>query len=99
MFRSLTYPGNVRELKNLVERAILMCGDTIDASDLKRCVADATAIIPRQTADTATVSGSESALIRETLAACRGNITAAATRLGITRQALYRRIEKYGISI
>lgn len=99
VFRSLTYPGNVRELKNLVERAILMCGDTIDAQDLKRCVADATAIIPRQTADTATVSGSESALIRETLAACRGNITAAATRLGITRQALYRRIEKYGISI
>lgn len=98
VFRSLPYPGNVRELKNLVERAILMCGDTVDGAGLRRCVADAP-VVPQSGTETSTVSGNESALIRETLAACHGNITAAATRLGITRQALYRRIEKYGISV
>lgn len=98
VFRSLPYPGNVRELKNLVERAILMCGDTVDGAGLRRCVVDAP-VVPQSGTEISTVSGNESALIRETLAACHGNITAAATRLGITRQALYRRIEKYGISV
>ena len=41
----------------------------------------------------------EKKLVQDTLAACMGNISAAAAKLGITRQALYRRIEKYGVKI
>ncbi|MDE7388997.1 MAG: helix-turn-helix domain-containing protein, partial [Muribaculaceae bacterium] len=41
----------------------------------------------------------EQALIEQTMADCGGNVSRAAARLGLSRQALYRRIEKYGILI
>lgn len=96
--RSLQYPGNIRELKNLVERAILMCGETIDLRGLKRSVEYAPVTQPNLSSSS-TVSNNEKKLVQDTLAACMGNISAAAAKLGITRQALYRRIEKYGIKI
>jgi len=95
--RSLPYPGNIRELKNLVERAIIMCGDTIGADGLRRCVSFAPAM--PQNNQSATVLDNEKQLVQEALQACNGNISAAAAKLGITRQALYRRIEKFGIRI
>ena len=96
--RSLQYPGNIRELKNLVERAILMCGETVDLRGLKRSVEYAPVTQPNLSSSS-TVSNNEKKLVQDTLAACMGNISAAAAKLGITRQALYRRIEKYGIKI
>lgn len=96
LLRSMPFPGNIRELKNLVERAILMCGSTVDDSGLRKCLNFAPEMAPTGTEST-TLSSNEKALIKEALAECHGNITAAAQRLGLTRQALYRRIEKYGI--
>lgn len=96
LLRSMLFPGNIRELKNLVERAILMCGSTVDDSGLRKCLNFAPEMTPTGTEST-TLSSNEKALIQEALAECHGNITAAAQRLGLTRQALYRRIEKYGI--
>ena len=96
LLRSMPFPGNIRELKNLVERAILMCGSTVDDSGLRKCLNFAPDMALTG-AESTTLSSNEKSLIQEALAECHGNITAAAQRLGLTRQALYRRIEKYGI--
>lgn len=98
MLRAQQFPGNIRELKNLVERAILMFGDQIGEAELHKAISSGP-IMHISAANQATIGGHERAMIQEALAACGGNITQAATRLGISRQALYRRIEKYGIDL
>ncbi|MDE6514156.1 MAG: sigma-54 dependent transcriptional regulator [Muribaculaceae bacterium] len=96
LLRSQPFPGNIRELKNLVERAILMFGDRIGEPELRKAIAGGPTM---QAPNSATIGDHELAMIKEALAACQGNITQAAARLGISRQALYRRIEKYGIDL
>ncbi|HET7779205.1 MAG TPA: helix-turn-helix domain-containing protein, partial [Rudaea sp.] len=88
---SHTWPGNVRELKNAIARASLLCRDgTIQASDLG-LVARAPA--PRSLADVEP----DRAAIEAALARARGVISQAAAELGLSRQALYRRLEKLGL--
>ena len=96
----LPFPGNIRELKNLVERTILVSGKAIlDASDF-----DAQYLRqddPKATG--ASLSGMtldeiERQTILHTLERCKGNLSQVATALGISRAALYRRLEKYGIN-
>ncbi|MGP8187642.1 MAG: sigma-54-dependent transcriptional regulator [Terracidiphilus sp.] len=89
-----SWPGNVRELEHAVERAVLMChGDEVEPSDL--------AIAPgragTQSFDSMSIDEMESMLIRKVLRRCNGNISQAAEALGLSRAALYRRIEKYGL--
>jgi len=88
------WPGNVRELEHTVERAVLLCrGDEIDPANL--------AITAARTAtpsfDKMSIDEVESLLIRKVLRRCDGNISQAADVLGLSRAALYRRIEKYGL--
>jgi DNA-binding NtrC family response regulator len=84
------WPGNVRELRNCVERAkLLTTGRLVSAADLN---------LP----PTHRPAGVESdALTREAIEAslrrARGNISRAAQSLGLSRQALYRRMERFGI--
>jgi DNA-binding NtrC family response regulator len=90
------WPGNVRELKNVMQRAGLLCGgDEIKAADLGLPVVAAAAA-----ADMAT-NASEAEPDRETieltLAKANGVIAQAAAELGLSRQALYRRMERLGI--
>lgn len=87
----LPYPGNIRELKNLVERSILISGKRrMDAADL--CLTDMPAM------DVAvTLSDNERQMIQKALHDARGNLSQAAARLGISRQALYRKMEKLSI--
>ncbi|HET7065539.1 MAG TPA: sigma-54 dependent transcriptional regulator [Rudaea sp.] len=88
---SHSWPGNVRELKNAIARASLLCRDaTIQAGDLG-LVARAPA--PRSQAD----AEPDRAAIEAALARARGVISQAAAELGLSRQALYRRLEKLGI--
>ena len=94
----LPYPGNIRELKNLVERAMLMSGNTILTSqDISR----ANNIMPQQTVQqqsaALTLDEGERMRIVEALQKYGGNMTQVAAALGISRQALYRRLEKYGL--
>lgn len=91
---SLPWPGNIRQLKNMVERTIIISGkESLDADDFRRTDADtASASVPSGTLD-----AMERARIADTLAACRGNISRAAAQLGLSRAALYRRMEKYDI--
>lgn len=85
------WPGNVRELRNVMQRAALLArGETITAADL--------ALPPMQ--DGANVAGDEPdrAAIEAALARSGGVLAQAATELGLSRQALYRRLDRLGIS-
>ena len=88
------WPGNVRELSHVVERAVLMSdGEAVKASDLGlRSVADDASRIEEMTLEEA-----ERLLIRKALERFGGNVSDAAKGLGLSRSALYRRLEKYGL--
>jgi DNA-binding NtrC family response regulator len=83
----------VRELEHTVERAVLLCrGDEIEPANL--------AIAARPSAqsfENMSIDEVEALLIRKVLRRCDGNISQAAEALGLSRAALYRRIEKYGL--
>lgn len=97
----LPFPGNIRELKNLVERTILVSGKPIlDASDFDAQYlrqdepkAAAGSVLAGMTLDEI-----ERQTILQALERYKGNLSQVAMALGISRAALYRRLEKYGIS-
>jgi DNA-binding NtrC family response regulator len=87
-----SWPGNVRELDHAVERAVLMAtGDRIRPADLAL----------RRGAETARIEDLsleevEALLVRKAMSRFGGNVSHAARALGLSRSALYRRLEKYG---
>ena len=86
------WPGNVRELKNVIERGALLAGDgPIDAALLGLPAASAGAA--QRNLD----EPSRDAVVAA-LAAAHGVVSRAAAALGLSRQALYRRIERYGLA-
>ncbi|MEO6910921.1 MAG: sigma-54 dependent transcriptional regulator [Edaphobacter sp.] len=88
------WPGNVRELDHTIERAVLMArGERIEAADLGLHAQPATT----QSLDEMSLETVEAILIRKALARSDGNVSQAADALGLSRGALYRRIEKYGL--
>lgn len=94
------WPGNIRELKQTMERAVLMTGKpVITASDLDRL--DQTTGQPANRAipkvGQMTLDQIEYAMIAQSLSHFSGNVSQAAKSLGLSRAALYRRIEKHGI--
>ena len=88
------WPGNVRELDHAVERAILLSsGDAVRVSDLSLKA-------PREAMlrlEELSLEEVESLLIRKAVDRYGGNISQAAEALGLSRSALYRRLQKYGI--
>lgn len=96
----LPYPGNIRELKNRVERAILVnTSGIIMPQDISAPPDMETK--SQSTGDTpvGTLEEMERAAIRATLDRYGGNMSKAALALGVTRQSLYRRVEKLGINL
>jgi DNA-binding NtrC family response regulator len=88
------WPGNVRELEHTVERAVLLCrGEEVEPANL--AIAAARASTP--SFENMSIDEVEALLIRKVLRRCDGNISQAAEALGLSRAALYRRIEKYGL--
>jgi DNA-binding NtrC family response regulator len=88
------WPGNVRELEHTVERAVLLCrGEEIEPANL----AVASSRTTGQSIDHMSIDEVEAMLIRKVLRRCDGNISQASEALGLSRAALYRRIEKYGL--
>ena len=88
------WPGNVREVDHTIERAVLMAqGARIEASDLGLNQVRAS----NQPLEDMSLESVESILIRKALTRCNGNVSQAAEALGLSRGALYRRMEKYGI--
>ena len=86
------WPGNVRELKNAIERASLLCsGGVVTVRDLGLGV-------PRLASGRlSTDAEPDRAMIEAAIERARGVISQAASELGLSRQALYRRMEKMGI--
>jgi PAS domain S-box-containing protein len=100
LFHEYDWPGNIRELQNLVERAVILCdGDTlsIDETWLKKSHQHGAAqSVPVESS----LENREKEVIEEALAACKGRIagpSGAATRLGIPRSTLESRIKSLGI--
>ena len=88
------WPGNVRELDHAVERSVLMAReDTIRASDLGLRPRD----ISQKGLEELSLEEVEVSLIKKALARYSGNISQAADALGLSRSALYRRLQKYGL--
>ena len=96
----LPYPGNVRELKNLVERTLLITAkNRLEASDFEAQQQVDTLSQTEKNANRMNLEEVEKQTILQALQLYRNNITRVASALGISRQALYRRLEKYGIRI
>ena len=95
LFRS---PGNVREMRNLMERAVVLVpGDTVTAADLDAWLESP----PEESAEAGlkgSVARSEIESIRRALDAADWNVTQAAAGLGIDRTNLHRKMRKYGIT-
>jgi DNA-binding NtrC family response regulator len=88
------WPGNVRELDHAVERAVLMAqGETIRSADLGlRAGREGP---PRL--EEMSLEDVEALLIKKALARFNGNVSHAANALGLSRSALYRRLQRYGL--
>jgi DNA-binding NtrC family response regulator len=90
-----SWPGNVRALRNAVERAVIICdGHVLQAEDFPLSERGA-ASHPAE--EGASLADREKAAIERALAQHRRNISHAAEALGLTRTSLYRRMQKYGL--
>lgn len=98
------YPGNIRELRNTVERMVVLArGDTLDTADLPpqiRDHKDNVQVLAKPSAATEEsvkldLGGNERKLIEQALISAKGNRTRAAEILGISRRTLHRRLNEY----
>ena len=95
--RAYSWPGNVRELDHIIERAVLMSSsNTVTAMDLALPTSPAAQLSARL--EEMSLEDAERLLIKKALARFEGNANRAAEALGLSRSALYRRLQKYGLS-
>lgn len=99
--KQLSLPGNIRQLKNLVERAVLVSkNDVIGIDELKAQLELSPAkkgTIQLPDVGSITLEELEVQMIKKAMDFHRNKITRVATALGLTRSSLYRRLEKYNI--
>jgi DNA-binding NtrC family response regulator len=95
--REHPWPGNVRELDHTVERAVLMAQKSaVAAADLGLAATSPVGLqAPRL--DDMSIEEVESFLIRKALTRFGNNVSQAANALGLSRSALYRRMQRHGI--
>jgi len=95
----LPFPGNIRELKNLVERTILVSGkEVLNAIDFENQYQRHDESVATSSSFAGmTLDEIEKQTILQALERYKGNLSQVATALGISRAALYRRLEKYDI--
>lgn len=99
----LPYSGNIRELKNLVERTILVCGKSLlNASDIEaqyQHLGEPFQTVQGNRFSGMTLEEVERQAILQALEHYKGNLSRVATSLGLSRASLYRRLEKFGIKV
>ncbi|WP_448550236.1 sigma-54-dependent transcriptional regulator [Thalassotalea fusca] len=96
--KSYAWPGNVREMRHLIERAVLLASsDTIEAEDLHiSSVANASTL--ENTLPMMTLAEAEVNLLKQALIQTDNHVANAAKLVGLTKSSMYRRLEKYGLS-
>lgn len=104
--KSFSYPGNIRQLKNIVERAVLMSGKSvITVEDIELPAEHSTPHTPHSSPHTphstlntiSTLEEQERTAIENAMKEYDGNLSKVAEALGLSRGALYRRLEKYNL--
>ena len=91
-----TWPGNVRELEHVIERAVILAEDgRVRFQDLQLRSAPTT----EGSLEAMTLVEAEAHLIRKALERHQGNVTLAAEALGLSRSALYRRLQSLGLKV
>ncbi len=84
------WPGNVRELAHVMQRAALLAkGERIEVADLRLLGGPST-----EGLENLTLEQAERYVVRRAIESCGGDVAAAAAKLGVSRSALYRRLEK-----
>jgi DNA-binding NtrC family response regulator len=101
--QGMPWPGNIRQLRQLIERAILVSGkEVLEIDDFRLPIemdAGEARKSPLPEVGSMTMEDIEKAMILKCLSHYSGNISRVAESLGLSRAALYRRFEKYGIKV
>jgi DNA-binding NtrC family response regulator len=97
--KKASFPGNVRELQHMLERAVIMSeGDTLETQDFAFSLQNKSADPAAQLSlEDYNLEDLERLVIKKVMQQHDGNVSRAARALGLTRASLYRRLEKYGL--
>lgn len=99
IFKNYPWPGNIRQLKNVVERAVILArADTITASELPDELLQQRKKSGVQTSEIKSLKEMQVDAVKDALRVCNGNKSRAAKMLGISRKALYAKLDEYKIS-
>lgn len=97
LLKSHAWSGNIRELQNTIEKAVILSeGTSLKAADLQ-LKSDAKAAAAVSAPAQETLEQAEERAIREAMAQCDGNLSMVAKMLGVSRPTLYSKLRKYGI--
>ncbi|HZM51470.1 MAG TPA: helix-turn-helix domain-containing protein, partial [Vicinamibacteria bacterium] len=94
---SRAWPGNVRQLRNVLERALLLSDHSTLGPEDVADVGSSASPVPAAASGRITLAEAERRHIEAVLREERGAVAAAAEVLGLSRSALYERIKKHGI--
>ena len=101
-FESYAWPGNVREIRNVVEgMGMLTTGETVSVADLPPDIESSLTANPQPVSSRAPVTNLEVVerdAISAAIVTCHGNLTLAARELNVSKSTLYLKLEKYGLS-
>lgn len=89
-----SWPGNIRELEHIIEKAVIICDGPSLPAEL---FALSAVSVSASGGEVSTLEEMERDMIGKALQSCRGNLSAVAAQLGITRQTLYNKMKKYGL--
>ncbi len=93
LLKTYAWPGNIRELDNVISVAAALCQNgVIEPCDLPEALLKATG------AERAEETHSQKSMLEAMLAACGGNVSEAARRLGVDRSTVHRQMKRYGLN-